>query len=152
MPSDLARLTAVSGGLPSPPVRLDALLTAWQHNWLIVVVAAALEAASIGWYLLSVRRLGRRGRGWSRRRTASFVGGALVVVVATPSGLASYDDTNFTAHVVQHLLLMNLPPLLAPGSSPATAGRRVLRRLASPNGDEPGCRRPPNRPFRRPQT
>lgn len=140
MPGDLARLTAASGGLLSPPVRLHTLLTAWQHNWLIVV-AAAFEAVPIGWYVLSVRRLGRRGRPWSAWRTAAFVGGVLVVVIATQSGLAAYDDTNFTAHVVQHLLLMNLaPPLLAMGApvtlalqaSSRSTTTRLLKILHSP--------------------
>lgn len=130
----------MSAGLLSPPVRLHTLLAAWQHDWLIVV-AAAFEAASIGWYVLSVRRLGRRGRRWSGWRTAAFVGGVLVVVVATQSGLASYDDTNFSAHVVQHLLLMNLaPPLLAMGApvtlalqaSSRSTTTRLLKVLHSP--------------------
>ena len=139
MPGDLAWLT-VSDGPPSPPVRLHTLLTAWQHDW-PVVAAAAFEAAAIGWYVVSVRRLSRRARRWSAWRTAAFVCGVLVVVVATQSGLAAYDDTNFTAHVAQHLLLMNLaPPLLAMGApvtlalqaSSRSTTTRLLKILHSP--------------------
>ena len=36
------------------------------------------------------------------------------------SGLASYDDQVFAAHVVQHLLLMNFAPILFALSAPVT--------------------------------
>ncbi len=123
----------------SPPVRLHTLLTGWQTDPLIWVAAAA-EVAAVAWYLVSMRRLGARGRRWPVRRLVAFLGGILVVVVAIQSGLAAYDDTNFTAHVMQHLLLMNLaPPLLAMGapitlalqSSKRSTTTRLLRVLHS---------------------
>jgi putative membrane protein len=113
--------------LVSPPVRLHTLLGGWQTDPLIWVVAAA-EVAAVTWYVVSLRRLGSRGRRWPLRRLVSFVVGILVVVVAIQSGLAAYDDTNFTAHVMQHLLLMNLaPPLLAMGA-PITLALQSSRR------------------------
>jgi putative copper resistance protein D len=100
----------------SPPVRWHTLLTAWQHDWPILL-AAMVEVVVVGWYVVSVRRLARRSRSWSPWRTASFLGGMVAIVIAIHSGLAAYDDANFTAHIVQHLLLMNLaPPLLAMGA------------------------------------
>lgn len=111
----------------SPPVRVGTLLTAWQSDW-PVLIAAGFEAAAVAWYIASVYRLRRRGRRWPLRRIAAFVAGVLVVVIAINSGLAHYDDTNFTAHVFQHLLLMNLaPPLLALGA-PVTLALQSSRR------------------------
>ncbi len=114
----------------SPPVRMGTLLTAWQHDW-AVFLAAAGELLAVGWYLWSLRRLAARGRRWPAGRVVAFVAGLVVVVVAIQSGLASYDDTNFTAHVVQHLLLMNLaPPLLALGA-PVTLALQSSRRATT---------------------
>ena len=46
-------------------------------------------------------------------RTALFLGGLAVVVIATQSGIGSYDDVLFWDHMVQHLLLLMVaPPLL----------------------------------------
>jgi cytochrome c oxidase assembly factor CtaG len=68
-----------------------------------------------GLYLWGVVRVARRHpqRPWPVLRTASFLLGLLVVVVATQSGIGTYDDTLFWVHMVQHLLLiMVVPPLL----------------------------------------
>ncbi|HUI04368.1 MAG TPA: cytochrome c oxidase assembly protein [Acidimicrobiales bacterium] len=117
----------------SPAVRVHTLLTGFQHDPLSVV-ALAVEVGLVVWYLGAVRRLARRGRRWSPWRTASFVGASALVMVAVQSGLAAYDDEVFTAHVVQHLLLMNLAPILFALSAPMTlalqaAGRPVQQRL-----------------------
>ncbi len=114
--------------IPSPPVHLHQLLTGWQTGTTSLAALASLLAVGAA-YLVGVRRLARRGRRWSRARTASFLGGLLVVELAIGSGIASYDDSVFTMHVIQHLMLMNAaPPLLALGA-PVTlllqaAGRR----------------------------
>jgi putative membrane protein len=119
----------------SPPVRVSTLLTAWQTDPLIWLAYAG-EVVTVGWYVVSMRRLALRGRRWPVRRLAWFLAGILVVVAAIQSGLASYDDTNFTAHIVQHLLLMNVaPPLLAFGAPVTLAlqasGRSTTTRLLS---------------------
>ncbi len=103
----------------SPPIRLHTLLTGWQTDGLSLV-ALAIELALAFWYVMAVRRLARRGRRWSRWRTASFLGATALVVVAVQSGLAAYDDQVFAAHVVQHLLLMNFAPILYALSAPVT--------------------------------
>jgi len=117
----------------SPAVRLHTLLTGWQTDPLSLV-ALAIEVALVTWYLVSVRRLARRGRRWSRRRTVSFLAGSVLVIVAAQSGLASYDDQVFAVHVVQHLLLMNFAPILLALGAPVTlalqaSSRRTQRGL-----------------------
>jgi putative membrane protein len=103
----------------SPPVTVHDLLTAWQTDWLSLV-ALGVELAIAAWYLWASRHLAARGRRWSSRRTASFLGGTALVVVAIQSGLASYDDEVFGVHVVQHLLLMNFAPILFVLAAPVT--------------------------------
>ena len=103
---------------PLPPVSLAELVTRWQFAPLVtgfVVVMAGL-------YLWGVLRVRRRhpARPWPLWRTALFVGGLVVVVIATESGIGSYNDVLFWDHMVQHLLLLMVaPPLLVLGE-PAT--------------------------------
>jgi cytochrome c oxidase assembly factor CtaG len=100
----------------SPDPRTAVLLFTWQTHW-ISFVALAVQVAVLAWYLLSARRFGARGRRWSIFRTICFVLGALVLAYATEGGIAHYQTSNFTAHVVQVLLLVDVaPPLLALGA------------------------------------
>jgi putative copper resistance protein D len=75
-----------------------------------------------------------RGRTWCSWRTASFAGGVVMIFVAVGTGVASYDDSNFVAHVIQHLVLMNVAPVLLALGAPVTlllqaAGRSVQRKV-----------------------
>lgn len=96
-------------------VRTSTLLTGFQSGGLDLL-AQALLVATAAFYLFCLRRLVRRGREIPWRRATAFLAGLLAVWIAVGSGLAAYDDTNVTVHVVQHLLLMMVaPPLLALG-------------------------------------
>jgi putative copper resistance protein D len=92
--------------------------------------AAFAIALGCWWYLSAAHRLATRGRRWPRRRAAAFLGGLLILVVATQSGIATVDTTSFTAHVIQHLLLgMAAPVLLAMGAPVTLALQSSKRRL-----------------------
>jgi cytochrome c oxidase assembly factor CtaG len=84
------------------------------------VVALVLVVATAGSYLAGTRRLARRGRRWSPARTAAFLSGAAMVVVATQTGIARYDTTLFSIHVVQHVLLGMVAPVLFALGAPVT--------------------------------
>lgn len=111
----------------SPPVSVHTLLTGWQTDSLSLV-SLAIELALAVWYLVSVRRLARRGRSWSTARTVCFMGGTVLVVIAVQSGLAAYDDQVFWVHVIQHLLLMNFAPILFALSAPVTLALQASNR------------------------
>ena len=93
------------------PFGFQAVATVWQFAPIvtgIVVIFAAL-------YLWGVVRVARRhpARPWPAWRTGMFLGGLAVVVLATESGIGSYDDVLYWDHMVQHLMLiMIVPPLL----------------------------------------
>jgi cytochrome c oxidase assembly factor CtaG len=93
------------------PFGWQAVATVWQFAPIVtgaVVILAAL-------YLWGVLRVARRhpARPWPVWRTAMFLGGLAVVVLATESGIGSYDDVLFWDHMVQHLMLIMIaPPLL----------------------------------------
>jgi putative copper resistance protein D len=91
-------------------------------------VPAILIALSVAWYLWSVRRLAARGRAWPAVRTASFLFAQLLLVVAVISGLASYDDTNFTIHTIQHIFIGMLAPIFLALSAPITLALQASNR------------------------
>jgi putative copper resistance protein D len=95
---------------------------------------------TLWWYLSAVKRLSIRGRRWAPSRLAFFVTGLGVMAVATQSGIATADTTSFSAHVIQHLLLGMLAPVLLALGAPVTlalqassrsTSRRLLRVLHS---------------------
>jgi cytochrome c oxidase assembly factor CtaG len=117
----------------SPGLSVHRLFTDFQTDT-TSLIALAIEVGLAVAYVAGVRRLARRGRNWSPLRTAAFLGGAVAVIVAVQSGLASYDDENFSIHVIQHLLLMNVAPILYALSAPMTlaiqaSGRRNQERI-----------------------
>jgi cytochrome c oxidase assembly factor CtaG len=93
------------------PFGLSAVFTVWQFAPIVTAAVVILG----GLYLWGVRRVARRhpARPWPAWRTGMFLGGLAVVVLATESGIGSYDDVLFWDHMVQHLMLiMVAPPLL----------------------------------------
>lgn len=106
-----------------PPFDLGRVVTEWGVDpWLTV-----LSVWVAGAYLLGVWRLRARGDSWSWGRTAAFVvGGMGTFYVATSSGLAAYDTTLLSVHMVQHMLLSMLVPLMLALGAPVTLALRVL--------------------------
>jgi cytochrome c oxidase assembly factor CtaG len=105
-PFDLARVVTESHLEPIPTV-----LAVWMA----------------GLYLLGVRKLRARGDRWPLGRTASFVGlGTGSFLLATSSGLAAYDTTLLSAHMVQHMVLSMLVPLALALGAPVTLALRTL--------------------------
>jgi cytochrome c oxidase assembly factor CtaG len=67
-----------------------------------------------------VRRLGRQGRRWPPARSAAFALALLLLVVATLSGLTSFDKTSFSVNAVQQLAVFMLAPVALCLSAPLT--------------------------------
>ncbi|MBW4029579.1 MAG: cytochrome c oxidase assembly protein [Acidobacteria bacterium] len=84
----------------------------WHHldQWRVGVLPLVLMALAATLYLVGVRRV----PGWSRARSVSFVSAILVTFLSTQSVLGVYDMAYFSAHMIQHLLLiMVAAPLFA---------------------------------------
>ena len=113
--------------IASPPIRLHQLLFDIQLNPL-AIFSLVLELASIYLYVRGQKRLSTRGRDWSGTKTASFITGVVLIWVATGSGLASYDDSVFEIHVIQHLLLMNFAPIFIALGAPLTMATQASPR------------------------
>ncbi len=80
-----------------------------------------------GLYLVGVAVLRRRGDHWPVGRTVSFVVvGMGLFWFATSSGLAAYDTTLLSVHMVQHMVLSMLVPLALALGAPITLALRTL--------------------------
>ena len=80
-----------------------------------------------GLYLVGVVVLHRRGDHWPVGRTVSFVVvGMGLFWFATSSGLAAYDTTLLSVHMVQHMVLSMLVPLALALGAPITLALRTL--------------------------
>jgi cytochrome c oxidase assembly factor CtaG len=101
-----------------PPFGLNAIVTIWQFAPIVTGLTAVAAVA----YLWGVLRVARRhpARPWPAWRTGMFLGGLAVVVVATQSGIGAYDDVLFWDHMVQHLMLLMVAPVLLIFGQPVT--------------------------------
>ncbi|MFY1659232.1 cytochrome c oxidase assembly protein [Micromonospora sp. WMMD1274] len=127
-PVDADPVTEVLGfGMPAAPTPAHLLGQPLPDLFFLTVTAVG-----IGGYLAGVRRLRRAGHPWPMARTASWVGGLLVLAAATGLGFARYAYVLFSAHMAQHMVLSMLVPILLVGGAPVTLALRALRRPTEP--------------------
>ncbi len=107
------------------PLTASDALTSWQFAPLVSAALMLLAAAylSAGW--LAGRR--HPARPWPASRTLAFLLGLAAIAVATQSSIGIYDDVLFSAHMVQHLLLIMVAPPLLIFARPATLLLHVAR-------------------------
>lgn len=94
----------------------------WRPNLLFLLVSVA----AVGLYLAGVLALRRRGDAWPAGRTVAWVLGWTVVVLTTSSGLGRYSSAVFSLHMVLHMALNMLGPLLLVLGGPITLALRAL--------------------------
>jgi putative membrane protein len=111
------------------PVLPTLLITQWEPTWSLDMEAGLVALL----YLAGVRRARAR---WPRRRAAAFLAGVACVVTALQSGVDAFDDRMLSDHMVQHLLLLELAPLLLLAGRP---GLLLLR--SAPRDRRPGLAR-----------
>ena len=91
----------------------------------LTLVGLALVLAA-GVYLYGVTRMRRRGDRWPVGRTVGFLAGLVAIASVTTSGLAAYDTTLLSVHMVQHMVLSMIAPILLALGAPVTLALRTL--------------------------
>ena len=102
---------AHGGVVPTEPPSVANLLLGWSFDPLVWLPSIVVLLA----WRMAVRRVNRAhpANPVAPKRTWSWVAGVVVLLVALDSGIATYDTTLFSVHMVQHLLLtLVAPPLL----------------------------------------
>ncbi len=110
-------------GYPDPgPPSSTSWITSWQIDWLWLPVAVIAIFVYIRWVL----RLHRRGDRWPLLRTICWVIGWVFFVYFTSSGPGVYGKILFSWHMIEHMgVAMIVPLLLVPGA-PITLALRAL--------------------------
>lgn len=113
-------------GEPLPPELTPArYVTAWDFDLIWMLVAGF----GIFFYVAGVVRLRRRGDSWPIHRTVLWVTGMLVLFYLTNGGIAAYQDYLFSVHMLGHMgLTMLVPVLLVPGAPVTLAMRAIAKR------------------------
>ncbi|MGH3495196.1 MAG: cytochrome c oxidase assembly protein, partial [Sciscionella sp.] len=99
------------------------LFTDWRPGLVLGPLAILLAVG----YLAGVRRVAATGSSWQLRRTLSFLGGCLVILLATSSGIGRYTPAMFSVHVVNHMMLAMLAPILLVLGAAALLAEQALR-------------------------
>ncbi|MDT0486613.1 cytochrome c oxidase assembly protein [Streptomyces doebereineriae] len=81
---------------------------------------------ALGLYTWGVVRLRRRGDAWSVGRTISYVAGVLSIGLMMCTGLNDYGMVMFSVHMVQHMVISMLSPILILLGAPVTLALRAL--------------------------
>ena len=105
-----------------PPVTVGNYLTAFYPETLWLTVAGLL----LGLYTAGVAKMVRRGDHWPVLRTVAWAAGCLLLVYLTSGGPGVYGRVHFSTHMIQHMSLMVLVPLLLVFGAPVTLAMRTL--------------------------
>lgn len=105
------------------PFSAITMLVEWR--WNILFGTGALLLA--GLYAAGVRRLAARGVRWPVGRTWAWMLGCAALLFATSSGLGHYAPSMFSVHMISHMTLNMLTPILLALGGAVTLALRVLR-------------------------
>lgn len=116
------------------PPTVARILFDWRFD--LIFGSAAVVFAAL--YVAALVRLRRRGDHWPPGRTFSWLLGCAVLLFATSSGVGRYMPAMFSMHMVVHMCLSMLIPILLVLGAPVTLALRALP--AAGRDDPPGMR------------
>ncbi len=110
-------------GYPYPPEPTVGLVSlGWHPDWIWL----AATALAVGLYLLGYVLLRRRGDSWPAGRLVAWLLGWAAVVWATCAGVGWYAPVSFALHMVSHMVLAMVAPVLLVLGGPITLALRVI--------------------------
>ncbi|ROS57970.1 putative copper resistance protein D [Frigoribacterium sp. PhB160] len=114
--------------LTEEPLPAELTPMSYLTQWNVDLLWALVCAFGIFFYVAGVVRLHRRGDAWSLGRTVSWVSGMVVLFYVTCGAPNVYQDYLFSTHMLAHMVLgMVIPVLLVPGA-PVTLALRAIRK------------------------
>ena len=123
-PNEFAPLTPaeILTGDPLPP---ELTPMGWLTVWDVDLLWLAVSVLGIVVYLYGVIRLRARGDSWPIGRTVSWILGMLVLLYVTNGAPNAYQEFLFSMHMVGHMMLSMLVPVLLVPGAPVTLITRV---------------------------
>ncbi|WP_156685951.1 cytochrome c oxidase assembly protein [Mycobacterium sp. Marseille-P9652] len=116
------------------PPTVARILFDWRFDLIFGTAAIVLAAL----YVAGVVRLRRRGDSWPPGRTAAWLLGCLTLLFVTSSGVGRYMPAMFSVHMIAHMGLSMLAPILLVLGAPVSLALRALP--AAGRDDPPGMR------------
>ena len=111
-----------AGGEPDiPPLSWYTAVTSWTSAPIVDVLAMLAVA---GYLIAALRRARPAGPGWPLHVTASWLAGVVVLLVSVHSGIEVYGHALLWVHMIQHLLLIMVVPVLLIWGQPLRLGWR----------------------------
>ena len=109
-----------------PPVTFERLLTSWNFDilWVLICVFAVF------FYFAAVWRLRRRGDSWPWHRTGLWLLGIALLFYVTNGGVNVYEKFLFSQHMLAHMALGMLIPVLLVPAAPITLALRAINKRA----------------------
>lgn len=92
--------------LPPPP-NFSRFFSEWSVDPLWVVVSVGLTIAYVAGFI----HLRRRGDTWSVFRLVSWIIGMIGLLYVTSGGVQVYGEVSFSAHMIQHMMLVMVVPI-----------------------------------------
>ncbi|MFO7690561.1 MAG: cytochrome c oxidase assembly protein, partial [Cryobacterium sp.] len=134
VPADLLVSTpaqVLTGELLPPELTYARYFTEWDFD----LAWALFCAFGIFFYLAGVWRLRRRGDAWPAYRAVLWVLGLVILFYLTSGGVSVYETYLFSSHMLMHMALtMLVPLLLVPGAPVTLASRAILKRQDGSRG------------------
>ena len=107
-------------------------------QWRFDLVLGLASVILLGLYVWGLITLRRRGDSWPVGRTVAWVLGCVMLFFTTSSGMGMYMMADFASHMVGHMLISMLVPILLALGGPLTLALRALP--AAGRGNPPGPR------------
>ncbi|WP_205750028.1 cytochrome c oxidase assembly protein [Cryobacterium sp. SO1] len=111
-------------GEPLPP---ELTFARYFTEWNFDLAWALFCAFGIFFYLAGVWRLRRRGDTWPLHRTILWVVGMITLFYITNGGVNVYEKYLFSTHMLAHMALTMLVPVLLVPGAPVTLAARAIR-------------------------
>ncbi|QJA00887.1 bifunctional copper resistance protein CopD/cytochrome c oxidase assembly protein [Leifsonia sp. PS1209] len=114
-----------------PELTWGRLFTSWNFDLLWVLACGF----AIFFYLAGVWRLRKRGDAWPIHRTVFWILGIVLLFYITSGGVNVYEKYLFSTHMLAHMVLtMMVPLLLVPGAPVTLALRSIKKRTDGSRG------------------
>lgn len=114
----------LTGRALPPPVSFENVVSLWNFDLLWILVCGF----GVLFYLLGVIRMRRRGDPWQWYRTVFWVAGLLVLFWITNGGVNVYERFLFSQHMLAHMTLGMLVPVLLVLGAPITLALRSIHK------------------------
>lgn len=112
-------------GDPLPP---ELIPTSYLTEWKFDLAWALLCIFAVTLYIAGVVRLARRGDKWSLLRTLSWVAGFALLFYTTNGPFNAYEQYMFSVHMLGHMMLTMLIPMMMVLGAPVTLALRATHK------------------------